>query len=424
MIMSNIEQHRKNVFERMSEGSVMVVFAGAAKIASEDEELPFVINKNFYYLTDISQENSILLFIKTLTDKKIYLFIDENDPVKEKWYGKKLTIEAAKYISGLDNVFLTKEFESIMSLALTNINNQYGFINKIYVDLSPEIKISSCASTQNFADKIKEKYPHLEVENLMPILTSLRIKKDSEEIERLQEAIDITSGGLNDLIIHVKPGQKEFEVSDRFEFYGRSHDRKGLSFSTIVASGKNACILHYPVAIQNAKIGDDDLILCDLGYESRGYHADVTRTYPVSGKFNDLQRKIYTVVLNCNKAAIEYAKAGITLKDLQNFTIDFLRNECIKAGLMSENDDIRKYYYHSISHHLGLDTHDVGGRDTLLEPGNVITIEPGLYFANYGIGVRIEDDIVITNERAIVLSSGIKKEIEDIEKLFAAKERL
>lgn len=422
--MSSIDLHRKNVFERMSEGSVMVVFAGAPKIASGDEELPFVIDKNFFYLTDITQENSILMFIKTLTEKKTYLFIDENDPVKEKWYGKKLTIEEAKNISGLDNVFLTKEFESILSLTLTNVNNQYGFINKLYLDLSPEIKVKENMSTNQLANDLREKYSHIEIANLMPLLTSLRVIKDSDEIERLQEAIDITNNGLNDLILHVAPGQKEFEVSDRFEFYGRSHGRKDLSFSTIVASGKNACILHYPVAIQNEKIGPEDLILCDLGFQSRGYHADITRTYPVSGKFTPLQRKIYQAVLNCNKAAIEYAKPGITLKDLQEFTINFLRNECIKEKLMDENDDIRKYYYHSISHHLGLDTHDVGGRDTLLEPGQVITIEPGLYFANYGIGVRVEDDILITSERPIVLSSGIKKEIEDIEKLFAAKEKM
>ena len=422
--MSSIDLHRKNVFERMPEGSIMVVFAGAPKIASGDEDLPFVINKNFFYLTDISQENSILMFIKTLTDKKTYLFVDENDPVKEKWYGKKLTVEEAKNISGLNDVFLTKEFESILSLTLTNVNNQYGFINKLYLDLSPEIKVKENTPTSILAEELKEKYPHIEIVDLMPLLTSLRVIKDSDEIERLQEAIDITNNGLNDLILHVEPGQKEFEVSDRFEFYGRSHGRKDLSFSTIVASGKNACILHYPVAIQNEKIGPEDLILCDLGFQSRGYHADITRTYPVSGKFTPLQRKIYQAVLNCNKAAIEYAKPGISLRDLQDFTVNFLRNECIKEKLMEENDDIRKYYYHSISHHLGLDTHDVGGRDTLLEPGQVITIEPGLYFANYGIGVRVEDDILITNERPIVLSSGIKKEIEDIEKLFAAKEKM
>lgn len=422
--MSSIMKHRENVFDLMSEGSAMVIFASAPKNASADEELPFVVNKNFFYLTDITQENSILLFIKTLTEKKIYLFVDEYDPVKEKWYGKKLSFEEAKAISNIENVFSTKEFNSILNLVLTNVNNQYGLINKCYVDLTPEIKISEAYSTKDFANKVKDQYSHIEIEDLMPLLTKLRLVKDEEEIERLSEAIDITNGGLNDLILFMKPGQKEFELSDRFEFYGRSHGRKSLSFSTICASGKNATCLHYPVAIQNDKIGEEDLVLCDLGFEHNGYHADITRTYPVNGKFTSLQKKVYQAVLNCNKAAIEYVKAGMTLPELQAFAVETLKNECIKSGLMSADDDIRKYYYHSISHHLGLDTHDVGGRETILQPGNVITIEPGLYFANYGIGVRIEDDVMITDGRCIVLSSAIKKEIEDIEKMFEAKESI
>ena len=159
----------------------------------------------------------------------------------------------------------------------------------------------------------------------------------------------------------------------------------------------------------------------DLGYSHKGYCADISRTYPISGTFSEVQRSIYEAVLNCNKALIEYAKPGLTLLDLQNFASDFLRAECIRLGLIEVEEDIRKYYYHSCSHHLGLDTHDACVRNLPLEPGNVITIEPGLYFANHGVGVRVEDDILITSTGAENLSIGIQKEIGEIERLFKMK---
>ena len=211
-------------------------------------------------------------------------------------------------------------------------------------------------------------------------------------------------------------GMVEHELADQFEMYGRAHDRSPLAFSTIVAGGKNATCLHYPT--QDDVIGNDDLVLFDLGYSYNGYSADISRTFPVNGKFNDLQRRVYEAVLNCNKAVIAYAKAGLAIKDLQEYATEFLRKECIRLKLMDPTDDIRNYYYHNVSHHLGLDTHDIGDREKPLVNGNVITVEPGLYFAKYGIGVRIEDDVLISMDGAIVLSKNIVKEIDEIEKIM------
>ena len=163
------------------------------------------------------------------------------------------------------------------------------------------------------------------------------------------------------------------------------------------------------------------MVLFDLGYQSNGYCADISRTFPVDGEFTGDGKKVYEAVLNCNKAVIEYARAGLTIADLQEFAKEFLKNECVRLGLLDVEDDIQKVYYHNVSHHLGLDTHDTSFREKPLEEGNVITVEPGLYFANLGIGVRIEDDVLIHENNAEVLSISIPKEVADIEKLFRTK---
>ena len=162
----------------------------------------------------------------------------------------------------------------------------------------------------------------------------------------------------------------------------------------------------------------DDIVQFDLGYKYKGYSADISRAYPVSGKFTDKQREIYESVLECNKAVIDYVKPGLTLLDLQNYAISILRGECLKRKLIKDGDDILTYYIHNVSHFLGLDTHDVGNREKPLKPGNVITVEPGLYFSELGIGIRIEDDVLVTESGSLCLSKGIKKEVDDVERLL------
>lgn len=415
--MNELETRREKLFSLMKENSVAILFAGVSKIASEDEFLPFCINKNFYYLCEIEQENSALMLVKGVGEKRVYLFVDEYNELKEKWTGKRLTPEQAKLISGIENIYTCNNFESMVSLALAKENNQYGGIDTLYLDLSPELKIKDVFSTVQYKAEIEEKYPHIKVENVYPFLSQMRMVKSPYEIEKMVKAINATNNGIQALIKNLKPGQYEYEIADMFEFYGRLHGRNKLAFSTIVAAGKNATCLHYPT--QTSMVKENDLVLFDLGYSFDNYSADISRTYPVNGKFEGIQRDIYTAVLNTNKAVIEFIREGMTLRELNDFTSNFLAKECIRLGLMDKNDDIRKYYFHSVSHHLGLDTHDIGARDIHLMNGNVITVEPGLYFDKYGVGVRIEDDVVIMNGRAEVLSKDIKKEIADIERMFA-----
>ena len=415
--MPELENRRKKVFDLMKDNSVAILFSGVSKVASEDEYLPFTVNKNFFYLTNIKQEHSALMLIKSIGERRVYLFIDPYSELKEKWTGKRLTTDKAMALSDINNVYTTDNFETMLSLALANDNNQYGDIDCLYLDLtSPEQKLKDNFFMNDLSMKLKLYYPEKNIVDIYPLMRDLRMVKSPAEIDNLLKAIDKTNTGIYQLINNLKPGMKEHELADIFEMYGRKKDRSDLAFSTIVASGKNATCLHYPS--QDDLVKQDDLILFDLGYAHNGYSADISRTFPVNGKFTGIQKDVYEAVLNCNKAVINYAKPGLKIRDLQEFATEFLRKECIRLRLMNENDDIRNYYYHNVSHHLGLDTHDISDREKPLENGNVITVEPGLYFAKYGVGVRIEDDVLITNDGAVVLSKNIVKEITDIEMLM------
>ena len=418
--MLELETRRKKVFDQMKDNSIAIFFSGVSKITSEDEYYPFVVNKNFFYLTNIKQEHSALLFIKGIGERKVYLFIDPYSELKEKWTGKRLTVDNALAISDIKNIYTTDNFETMLQLALANDNNQYGDIDCIYLDLgSPEQKLKEDFFMKDLYTKLKVEYMDKEIVDIYPIMRDIRMVKSNYEIDCLMKAIERTNNGISYLLGKLEPGMMEYELADMFEMYGRAHDRTTLAFDTIVATGKNATCLHYPT--QNDTIKEDDLILFDLGYNFEEYSADISRTFPVNGKFTGIQKIIYEAVLNCNKAVIAYAKPGLTLKDLQQFASDFLKKECVRLKLMDESEDIRNYYYHSVSHHLGLDTHDIADREKPLEKGNVITVEPGLYFAKYNTGVRIEDDVLITLDGAVVLSKNIVKEIYEIESLMARR---
>ena len=418
--MLELEARRKKVFDQMKDNSIAIFFSGVSKISSEDEYLPFVVNKNFFYLTNIKQEHSALLFIKGIGERKVYLFIDPYSELKEKWTGKRLTVDNALALSDIKNIYTTDNFETMLSLALTNDNNQYGDIDCIYLDLgSPEQKLKEDFFMKDLYTKLKVEYMDKEIVDIYPIMRDIRMVKSNYEIDCLVKAIERTNNGISYLLGKLESGMMEYELADMFEMYGRAHDRATLAFDTIVAAGKNATCLHYPS--QNDTVKEDDLILFDLGYNYEEYSADISRTFPVNGKFTGIQKIIYEAVLNCNKAVITYAKPGLTLKDLQQFASDFLKKECVRLKLMDESEDIRNYYYHNVSHHLGLDTHDIADREKPLEKGNVITVEPGLYFAKYNTGVRIEDDVLITLDGAVVLSKNIVKEIYEIESLMARR---
>ena len=416
-----LKNRRNNLFNAIEDNSLVLIYSGVSKIRSEDSLYPFHANRHFFYLTGIDQENSVLMMIKTQGERKVFLFIDEYNELKERWTGKRLRFDVAGRMSDIENVYTNNNLESMIDMALANDKAMYGHIDNFYLDLSDEIKVATNKSTQMLKNEFEARYVGLKVENVYPIITSLRMVKSKEEVDNIVEAINITNTGINDLLLQLRFGMYEYELSYRFEYYGRTHGRRELAFETICAAGRDATIMHHPISQQTTSVKDGDLVLFDLGYQYNGYSADISRTYPVNGVFSEKQRKVYQSVLNCNKAVIAYAKPGLLISDLQDYAKKVLKEECVKNGLLKQEDDIVKYYIHNVSHHLGLDTHDASDRTKPLAPGNVITVEPGLYFVDEGIGVRIEDDVLITEEGATCLSKGIVKEIAEIEKLFKTK---
>ncbi|MBU1140966.1 MAG: Xaa-Pro dipeptidase, partial [Firmicutes bacterium] len=244
------------------------------------------------------------------------------------------------------------------------------------------------------------------------ILAELRTVKDQTEIEQVKKAIEITNQGLFRIMQSLKPGIAEYQAEAEFNYILNQH-RVSPSFNTIVAGGKNATILHY---VDNAeKISDGNLVLFDLGVACGNYCSDITRVYPVNGKFSDRQKAIYEVVLKANKETIEWLRPGVTLHEFKEYGKAILIEGAKELGLIKEDEEINKYYYHGLGHYLGLDVHDIGNYSAVIPEGALITVEPGLYIAEEGIGIRIEDDVVVTKDGTINLSKSIIKEISDIE---------
>ena len=413
------EQRRNKVLDQLPDGSLAVLFAGVAPHRSADEAYDFEINKNFYYLTGIDQENSVLLLVKAEGESKVYLFIDEKDEKVEKWLGIKMTAEEATKLSGIDNVLVRSAFEGKLDVSLSKDMSHFGEIKNVYLDLEKELKIDECKSTNEFSKEVKKQYPHVEILDIHDIVMKLRMIKSPAEIELIKDAINTTDVALRNVLSHLAAGRFEYNLRNIFEYTVREDLNADMAFHSIVAGGKNATILHYPSAAD--ALNRNDLVLLDVGARKSYYCADISRTYPISGKYNDLQKKIYQIVLNCNKQTAKFMRPGLSLQEVQQFAKDFLANECVEQGLIESKDKITDVYYHSVSHHLGLDTHDGTDRTSKLQPGNVITCEPGLYFKEFGIGVRIEDDVLITEEGSEVLSKNLLKEVEDIERFLITK---
>ena len=404
---------REKVFQQIMEQSIFILYSGGLIKSSADATFPFVVNKNFYYLTGIEQENSILVMLKTPTTVKTYLFIDEIDETKTRWVGKKLDVETATKVSGIHDIFMMSMFDTRLKEMFLDTNG-FGKVTHAYFDLEKNIVVDGqLKTTERIADDLKKQYPTLTIDNAYPLLTKLRMIKSPKEVEAIRIAIKGTAYGLQSIRKHLKPGLFEHQIEGLFQYAIKEYANMGLAFDTIIASGKNAIVLHYPNP--KDKIADGALVLCDLGATNGQYRGDITRTYPANKKFNPLQKQVYETVLKANQLIIQMARPGLKIVDLQQACLKFLAEAAVKEGWIKTVEDIGKIYYHNVGHHLGLDTHDPIARDVALEPGCVITVEPGLYIKELGIGIRIEDNILITEKGCENLSIDIPKSIEDIE---------
>ncbi len=413
----NIEffsNNRKKLANILEENSMVVLFAGEAPQRSADQHYGFTPNRNFFYITGIDKDKAIYVLSKTRGKVSETLFIEKSDSVLEKWIGKRMTPQEATARSGIDKIKYLEDFDNIVHQEV------YGNrISQLYLDLEKRSFNSTPTKAFEFAKGIKEKYPQLNIDNIYNEISLLRMKKDPQEIGKIKKAIDITGDGIKALMRNCHGGQYEYQLEAHFDFTIKKLGAKEKAFHTIAASGKNATVLHYEE--NNSPLSDGDLILFDLGAEFEYYCADISRTIPINGKFTKRQRDVYEVVLKALEETTKLVKPGVTFQELNDYTKEILAKGCIQLGLIKDIGELGKYYYHGVGHFLGLDTHDVGDRFAKLEPGMVITIEPGLYIEEEGIGVRIEDDVLVTEKGFEVLSKDIIKTVEEIENFMSEK---
>ena len=388
------------------------MFAGQAPYKSGDETYEFTPNRNFYYLTGLHREKMILMLARINGKVEETLFIEKSDPVMARWVGEKMSEADAKEISGVENVFLLEEFEQVFGRIMDRSK-----IGNLCLDLERQEFHLSMTSAQSFAKVVVERYPYLKINNIYHDIAKLRLIKSEEEIELIREAINITNIGIKALMKNSKVGITEYELEAYFDFELKIKGVKDLAFRTIAACGKNATTLHY---VQNSsQLEEDKLILFDLGAQYKYYNADISRTFPVNGIFTERQKQVYNVVLKAQEAVTKVARPGILFSVLNETAKDVLASGCIELGLIKEASELSKYYFHGVSHYLGLDTHDVGRRDIELKSGMVLTNEPGLYIEEEDLGIRIEDNLLITDDGCENLSKHIIKTVEEIEEYMA-----
>ncbi len=415
------KNNRINYFnnENLIDNSVSIFFAGKSIYSTADQKYNFIVNRNFYYLTGIDCENAILVLIKSGRINKTYLFIDEPNETKILWEGEMLSQSEACEFGGFDseNIKFVQNFDSfISSLFIHGRSSIIESLEYIYLDLDRRSISDRESYVEEYAGAIRKKYPQIGVKDSHTILSSLRMYKSAEEIERVKSAIDLTNKGLNNILSNIKDCEYEYQAEAHFDFAIKYYGNSINSFRTIAASGKNAATLHYEDNC--SKVNKNDLILFDLGVYSENYASDISRCYPLSGKFSDRQKEVYNACLDVQKKCIEFVKPDITWDQLNSYANNLIGDALISLGLISKKDDFRKYYQHTIGHFLGLDVHDVGLYKKPLKEGMIITIEPGIYIKEESIGVRIEDDILVTKDGCINLSEAIPKEIDEIENII------
>ncbi|MGV8018808.1 MAG: aminopeptidase P family protein [Ignavibacteria bacterium] len=434
------KSRRGKLLNILDENSLVIVLGSTNVARSYDDAYKFKQNKNFYYFTGFNQPNAALILApggfevhdgaknKILKTKEA-LFVQKADPLKETWFGRRLGYEkVSKELGitiGLENSRLGDVIADILSK---------DKINKIYVSMYDLNKLSGEIKDQlkDFMRSWITLSTNVQLLDLNYITAKMRMVKNQFEIDQIRYASTITASGFYNTIQQVKPGMREYQVQAMLEYYYKELGSQDTAFETIVAGGNNTCILHYNT--NREKLNNGDLVLIDSGAEYNYYNGDLTRTIPVSGKFTKEQKEVYQIVLDAQYAVIKKIKPGVKLTDLKKYSVEQLKKGMMKLGLLKKGYDATKYTLHGVGHHIGLDTHDAVankkiGRadfDTLLV-GNIITVEPGIYFpesakeipAKYRrIGVRIEDDVLVTKGGCEVLSDALPKEIEDIEFLM------
>jgi Xaa-Pro aminopeptidase len=415
--------NRKRFIEKMKPGSI-AIFVSNDEVPSNGDALhPFKQNSDLYWLSGITQEDTMVVLFPSNPDPKYREVLVLVRPVelKEKWDGKRLRKEEAIEMSGIQTIVW---LDSIDALLQTWIH----LADIIYLDTNENDRKSSLVRSRDyrFVDEMKSRYPLHQYERAAKLMKELRAIKTEYEVEVTKKAVEITHNAFLRVMKFIHPGVMEYEIEAEIIHSFLSQRASGEAYGSIIASGDRARTLHYVSNNQECK--DGELVLMDFGASYGGYNADLTRTIPVNGKFSPRQKEVYNACLQLHNYAKSLLKPGITINDYTDKVGDEATKLFIQIGLLKESDvknedpenrAYRKYLYHGISHHLGIDVHDLGTRTEPIKAGMLFTAEPGIYIEEEGMGIRIENNLWITENGNIDLFEGIPITVEEIEAIMA-----
>lgn len=394
---------RDRLADLLADGENVIVFANPAMNLNK-----FTQDNNFLYFTGLNHPELIYVAGKFGGKFNEILFIERSDPERVVWEGAKLNAEQATEISGIKRVKYLDEFYPVVAGMCPMMKVIYANLGFAALNKPPTIPMF-------MLEPIRARHPQIQIRQINDLIAPLRKVKDAWELAQLQKAIDITGKGIIDVMEQASSMMFEYELESILYYRMQRSGVKNWGFAPIIAGGLNAATLHYEK--NNCQIESGQLVLMDVGASYNNYSADITRCFPIGDKFSERQRQIYSIVLDTQKRIIDMIKPGVEMSTLNFKTRELLADALLDIGLIDNEDDVLNYYMHSVGHFLGMDTHDLGGRDAVLEVGNVITVEPGLYLPEEKLGVRIEDDVLVTEEGHCVLSQNIPKEIDEIEEI-------
>lgn len=431
----------KKFIESIGPDSIAIIPAAHEATRSYDTEFKFRQDSDFWYLTGFPEPDAIAVIDAANKKAPYTLYVRPRDPLMETWFGRREGVDGAVKNYGADKAYSIEKFADDLPKLLEGHEKLFY---RFAVDKTLDEQILNYLTEQRVR-RLKTAYPPHTIVDPTIITGEMRLHKNKDEVEMMQKAATISAEAHILAMKKVKPGMNEFQVESLIEAYMRDNGASGVAYNSIIGGGENATILHY--VENNRPLKDGDLILIDAGAEYKGYAADITRTFPVNGKFSKAQREVYDVVLGVQQQCIEYTKTGNTVKGRQEFSIELLTEGMKKLGLLKgkTKDLIKKkqylrYYMHGVGHYLGLDVHDAGRYFTdqsakssrPFAPGMVLTVEPGLYIppddksapSKYrGIGIRIEDDVLVTKDGNFNLTSKVPKDADEIESLMAKNGR-
>lgn len=411
--------NRKRFASRMESGSIAIFNSNDELPTNGDALHPFKQNSDLYWLTGIDQEDTQLILFPDNPEKRFreVLVLVRPNELKEKWDGRRLRAAEAKAISGIETIVWLDSLEGVLQPWI-------HLARSIYLNTNENDRKSSTVPVKDYRyiQHIRERYPLHTLHRSAPILKELRSIKSAAEVAVIQQAVDITHTTFRRLLQFIRPGVMEYEIEAEIWHSFLSQRATGPAYSSIIASGDRARTLHYVANNQECKAGE--LVLMDFGAEYGGYCADMTRTVPVSGRFTARQKKVYNACLHLHNYAKSLLKPGITLPDYTDKVGEEATKQFLQLGILRKTDvknedpgnrAYRKYLYHGISHHLGIDVHDLGPRLGPIKAGMVFTVEPGIYIEEEQMGIRIENNIWITRNGSKDLFAGIPITVEEIE---------